>query len=69
MTRMGPRPAARNDHAGKRRPQRTAKPLYAIQEELGLKLEATNAPFDVMVIDHVEKPPANQAAKIVFSKT
>lgn len=31
----------------------------AIQEELGLKLEATKAPVDVLVIDHVEKPSAN----------
>lgn len=28
----------------------------AVQEQLGLKLEATKAPVDVMVIDHVEKP-------------
>jgi uncharacterized protein (TIGR03435 family) len=35
-------------------------PLYtAIQEQIGLKLEATKAPADVMVIDHVEKPSAN----------
>jgi uncharacterized protein (TIGR03435 family) len=34
--------------------------LYtAIQEQIGLKLEATRAPADVMVIDHVEKPSAN----------
>ena len=34
--------------------------LYtAIQEQIGLKLEATKAPADVMVIDHVEKPSAN----------
>ncbi len=34
--------------------------LYtAIQEQLGLKIEATKAPDDVMVIDHVEKPGAN----------
>ena len=31
----------------------------AIQEELGLRLEATKAPVDVMIIDHVEKPSAN----------
>jgi uncharacterized protein (TIGR03435 family) len=31
----------------------------AIQEELGLKLEATKAPVDVLVIDHVEKPSEN----------
>lgn len=34
--------------------------LYkALQEQIGLKLEATKAKADVMVIDHVEKPSAN----------
>ena len=34
--------------------------LYtAIQEQIGLKLEATKAPADVMIIDHVEKPSEN----------
>jgi len=34
--------------------------LYtALQEQLGLKLEATKAAADVIVIDHVEKPSAN----------
>jgi uncharacterized protein (TIGR03435 family) len=31
----------------------------AIQEQLGLKLEAIKAPVDVMVIDHVDKPSPN----------
>jgi uncharacterized protein (TIGR03435 family) len=31
----------------------------AIQEQLGLKLEATKAPVEVLVIDHAEKPDAN----------
>jgi uncharacterized protein (TIGR03435 family) len=31
----------------------------AIQEQLGLKLDSTKAPVDVLVIDHVEKPSAN----------
>ncbi len=31
----------------------------AIQEQLGLKLDAVKAPADVMVIDHVEKPSEN----------
>ncbi len=31
----------------------------AFQEQLGLKMEATKAPVDVMVIDRVEKPSAN----------
>ena len=35
-------------------------PLYtAIVEQIGLKLEATKAPADVLVIDHVEKPSEN----------
>ncbi len=34
--------------------------LYtAIQEQIGLKLDATHAPAEVLVIDHVEKPSAN----------
>jgi len=31
----------------------------AIQEQLGLKLDAVKAPADVFVIDHVERPSAN----------
>jgi uncharacterized protein (TIGR03435 family) len=34
--------------------------LYtAVQEQLGLKIEATKAPDEVMVIDSVEKPSPN----------
>jgi uncharacterized protein (TIGR03435 family) len=34
--------------------------LYtAMQDQLGLKLQATKAPADVIVIDRVEKPSAN----------
>jgi uncharacterized protein (TIGR03435 family) len=34
--------------------------LYtAIEEQIGLKLDATKAPTEVMVIDHVEKPSEN----------
>jgi uncharacterized protein (TIGR03435 family) len=37
-----------------------APDLYsAIEQQLGLKLESTKAPTDVMVIDHVEKPSEN----------
>jgi uncharacterized protein (TIGR03435 family) len=31
----------------------------ALQEQLGLKLESTKAPVDVLVIDHVERPSEN----------
>ena len=31
----------------------------AVQEQLGLKLESTTAPVDVLVIDKVEKPVAD----------
>jgi len=31
----------------------------ALREQLGLKLESTKAPVEVMVIDHVEKATAN----------
>ena len=34
--------------------------LYtAMQEQLGLRLDATRAPAEVLVIDHVEKPTEN----------
>ena len=34
--------------------------LYtALQEQLGLKMEATKAKVDVMVVDHIDKPSAN----------
>jgi uncharacterized protein (TIGR03435 family) len=34
--------------------------LYtAIQEQIGLKLDATQAPAEVFIVDHVEKPSAN----------
>jgi uncharacterized protein (TIGR03435 family) len=39
----------------------TAPPdlFTAMQEQLGLKIESTKAPADVLVIDHVEKPSDN----------
>jgi bla regulator protein BlaR1 len=33
--------------------------LEAVKEQLGLRLEPTKAPHDVLVIDHVEKPSEN----------
>ena len=31
----------------------------AVQEQLGLKLQSTKGPVDVIVIDHVERPSQN----------
>jgi uncharacterized protein (TIGR03435 family) len=40
--------------------QRIPPPLFtAIQEQLGLKLEAGNARADVIVIDRLERPTPN----------
>jgi uncharacterized protein (TIGR03435 family) len=33
--------------------------FQAMQDQLGLKLDAVKAPVDVLVIDHVEKPSPN----------
>jgi bla regulator protein BlaR1 len=33
--------------------------LEAVREQLGLKLQSTEAPIQILIIDHVEKPDAN----------
>jgi len=38
----------------------SAAPIFtAVQEQLGLKLEAKTAPYEVLVIDSVEMPSDN----------
>jgi uncharacterized protein (TIGR03435 family) len=33
--------------------------MEALKDQLGLKLESTKGPVDVLVIDHVEEPSEN----------
>lgn len=38
----------------------SAPPLFeALQRQLGLKLESTRAPVDILVVDHIEEPSAD----------
>jgi uncharacterized protein (TIGR03435 family) len=45
--------------AAEKDPRAAPNILAAVQEQLGLKLDATKGPVEVMVIDHVERPSAN----------
>lgn len=51
---FGPRPKVATED-----PNAPPDLFAAIQEQLGLRLVATKAPVDVLVIDHVEKPSGN----------
>jgi bla regulator protein blaR1 len=59
-----------NDVAGARGPADPERPVAvgdssapslftALEEQLGLKLESTKAPVEILVIDHIEKPSEN----------
>ena len=62
---MGRNPAWRRCLTLRRMPRPRPTPdappdlFTAFQQQLGLKLEATKAPVDVVVIDRIEKPSAN----------
>ena len=47
-----PPPDAPNDF-------KTTSILSALQEQLGLRLESTKGPVEVIVVDHLERPSAN----------
>jgi uncharacterized protein (TIGR03435 family) len=53
-------PPAGGSPSGAAPPDQSGPDIFtAVQEQLGLKLESTKGPVDVIVIDHIEKPSAN----------
>ncbi len=59
MTGFGPPPPAPAGAAAADPADAFPDLFTAFQQQLGLKLESTKAPADVLVIDKVEKPSAN----------
>jgi uncharacterized protein (TIGR03435 family) len=47
------------EYATNDNPDVGASIFTAVQDQLGLKLEATKGPLEMLVIDHAEKPSAN----------
>ena len=54
-----PRPPDGSPATGASAPDPGASIFTALQEQMGLKLESTKGPVDVVVIDHIEKPAEN----------
>ncbi|MGD0125306.1 MAG: TIGR03435 family protein [Terriglobia bacterium] len=60
MMMGGPPPGGGPPPDGAPPPDASGPSIFtALQEQLGLRLEATKAPADVLTIDHVEKPSEN----------
>jgi uncharacterized protein (TIGR03435 family) len=55
----GPAPPARPPDGSAAPTEPRVSIFTALQEQMGLKLESTKGPVDVVVIDHIEKPSEN----------